>query len=72
MEAGWQPSPDGAPVERWWNGATWTDHTRQSVRLDPHQLEQITHSLQLIRLYTGFVALMTLLGAVGAAIAYGS
>lgn len=24
---GWFPSPDGAPVLRWWNGHTWADRT---------------------------------------------
>lgn len=23
--AGWYPSPDGAPVRRWWDGSQWTD-----------------------------------------------
>lgn len=25
--AGWYPDPYGAPYERWWDGAQWTDHT---------------------------------------------
>lgn len=25
--AGWYPSPDGAPVQRWWDGVMWTDAT---------------------------------------------
>ena len=24
---GWYPDPGGQPVQRWWNGATWTDST---------------------------------------------
>ena len=30
--AGWYPSPDGAPVHRWWDGTMWTDATQP---LDP-------------------------------------
>ncbi len=26
--AGWYPDPDGAPGERWWNGAGWSDARR--------------------------------------------
>ncbi len=25
---GWHAAPDGAPYQRWWDGTTWTDHTR--------------------------------------------
>ncbi len=25
---GWYPAPDGAPGERWWNGAGWSDSRR--------------------------------------------
>ena len=25
--AGWYPSPDGAPVQRWWDGTMWTNAT---------------------------------------------
>lgn len=28
VPAGWYPSPDGAPVSRWWDGTTWTDATQ--------------------------------------------
>lgn len=24
----WYPDPAGEPLERWWDGAGWTDHTR--------------------------------------------
>ena len=27
VPAGWYPSPDGAPVHRWWDGTMWTDAT---------------------------------------------
>lgn len=27
--AGWYPSPDGAPVLRWWDGTMWTHHTHE-------------------------------------------
>lgn len=26
--AGWYRDPQGQPLERWWDGSTWTDHTR--------------------------------------------
>jgi len=26
--AGWYPSPDGMPVERFWDGSQWTQHQR--------------------------------------------
>ena len=26
--AGWYPDPSGAPGARWWDGTTWTEHTR--------------------------------------------
>lgn len=29
---GWLPDPSGAPVERYWDGATWTDSTRPATR----------------------------------------
>lgn len=25
--AGWYNDPHGEPVQRWWDGSTWTDHT---------------------------------------------
>lgn len=35
--AGWYPSPDGAPVHRWWDGAMWTDATQQVAPPPPEQ-----------------------------------
>jgi hypothetical protein len=26
--AGWYSDPGGSPLQRWWNGKTWTDSTR--------------------------------------------
>ncbi|WP_345761146.1 DUF2510 domain-containing protein [Diaminobutyricibacter sp. McL0608] len=31
-EAGWYPDPTGPLGERWWTGATWSEHTRESTR----------------------------------------
>jgi hypothetical protein len=27
-DAGWYPDPGGNPTMRWWNGHSWSDHTR--------------------------------------------
>lgn len=28
QSAGWYPNPDSPGGERWWNGSSWSDHTR--------------------------------------------
>ena len=33
--AGWYPDPYGAPYERWWDGAQWTDHTNVPAAPEP-------------------------------------
>ena len=33
--AGWYPDPYGAPHERWWDGAQWTDHTNVPAAPEP-------------------------------------
>jgi hypothetical protein len=33
--AGWYPDPYGAPYERWWDGAQWTDHTNTPAAPEP-------------------------------------
>ena len=33
--AGWYPDPYGAPYERWWDGAQWTDHTNIPAAPEP-------------------------------------
>ncbi|KQM81902.1 DUF2510 domain-containing protein [Agromyces sp. Leaf222] len=30
--AGWYPDPHGAPMRRWWDGYTWTDHVAPTER----------------------------------------
>lgn len=35
--AGWYPDPYGAPYERWWDGAQWTDHTNTPAAPEPVQ-----------------------------------
>ncbi|WP_440712091.1 DUF2510 domain-containing protein [Gordonia sp. FQ] len=27
VPAGWYPDPNGAPLQRYWDGAAWTEHT---------------------------------------------
>ena len=27
VPAGWYPDPNGATIQRYWDGTTWTDHT---------------------------------------------
>lgn len=27
---GWYADPNGAPVQRWWDGTRWTEHTQTS------------------------------------------
>lgn len=27
IPAGWYPDPQGAPTQRYWDGAQWTEHT---------------------------------------------
>lgn len=29
--AGWYPDPGGQPVQRWWDGTTWTEHTQAGM-----------------------------------------
>ena len=29
-EAGWYPDPDGSPLQRYWDGTAWTEHTRDA------------------------------------------
>ncbi len=38
VPAGWYPSPDGAPVFRWWDGAMWTDATQPYPQAAPGPL----------------------------------
>lgn len=33
--AGWHPDPDGSGRERWWNGVSWTDQTRDRPSASP-------------------------------------
>lgn len=33
--AGWYPDPYGAPFERWWDGAGWTEHTTTPAAAEP-------------------------------------
>jgi hypothetical protein len=33
--AGWYPDPYGAPVERWWDGTGWTEHTNSPQPIAP-------------------------------------
>ena len=33
--AGWYPDPYGAPFERWWDGAGWTEHTNTPAPAAP-------------------------------------
>lgn len=33
--AGWYPDPYGAPYERWWDGAAWTEHTNTPATTAP-------------------------------------
>ena len=35
--AGWYPDPYGAPFERWWDGAGWTEHTNTPAPATPAQ-----------------------------------
>ena len=35
--AGWYPDPYGAPYERWWDGAQWTEHTTTPAPSEPVQ-----------------------------------
>ena len=35
--AGWYPDPYGAPYERWWDGAQWTEHTTTPAAPEPVQ-----------------------------------
>jgi len=35
--AGWYPDPYGAPYERWWDGAQWTEHTTPPAAPEPAQ-----------------------------------
>ncbi|CAN5224034.1 hypothetical protein BH09ACT5_BH09ACT5_16950 [soil metagenome] len=32
---GWYPAPDGAPGERWWNGAFWSESVRGGTAAPP-------------------------------------
>ena len=31
--AGWYPDPENEAGDRWWNGATWSDHRRRATPL---------------------------------------
>ena len=33
--SGWYPSPDDPSAERWWDGESWTDHTRPRTSTTP-------------------------------------
>ncbi|WP_082097035.1 DUF2510 domain-containing protein [Demequina gelatinilytica] len=33
--SGWYNDPSGAPVERWWDGAAWAEHTRNPEQPAP-------------------------------------
>lgn len=34
--AAWYPDPYGAPLNRWWDGSSWTDHTQGRVDETPY------------------------------------
>ena len=46
--AGWYPSPDGAPVQRWWDGVVWTDATLPPQPLDPWPASPVSASASTI------------------------
>lgn len=33
--AGWYADPSGSPAQRWWDGATWTEHLREVAAPQP-------------------------------------
>ncbi|WP_175407993.1 DUF2510 domain-containing protein [Streptomyces sp. TRM64462] len=37
---GWYPDPSAPTVERWWDGTTWTAHTRPAAGGGPHPQQQ--------------------------------
>ena len=50
--AGWYPSPDGAPVQRWWDGVMWTDAT---VTAEPAEVDP-RHDVWEVPAISGWVA----------------
>lgn len=37
VPAAWYPDPYGAPLNRWWDGSSWTDHTQARVAETDHR-----------------------------------